>query len=117
MSEMLFWVTTLLPTKKATRTKANQPMMAFLRCRPLQQAIRAAKLCGGGGGRGSAPLPAVEGLSGSGSRWMMRVFIPRTSHLRPPGDRRESCVSGGGFLVVDVVIGRSRLRIEDSSQI
>src|ERR687895_723443 len=117
MSEMSFWVTTLLPTTKVTRTKANQPMMAFLRCRPLQQAIRAAKLRGGGGGRGAAPFPEVSGRSGSGSRWMMRVFIPRTSHSRPAGDRRESCVPGGGFLVVDVAIGRSRLRIEDSSQI
>ena len=29
----------------ATRTKASQPQNAFLRCRPLQRAMRAARLC------------------------------------------------------------------------
>ncbi len=35
---------TLLPTMKTTTTKASQPQIAFLRCRPLQWAMRAATL-------------------------------------------------------------------------
>src|SRR6478736_2830051 len=35
----------MLPAMKTTRTKASQPQNAFLRCRPLQCAIRAARLC------------------------------------------------------------------------
>ena len=36
--------TTLLPTMKTITTKASQPQIAFLRCRPLQCAMRAATL-------------------------------------------------------------------------
>src|SRR5918999_449541 len=108
MSEMLFWVTTLLPTKKVTMTKANQPIMAFLRCRPLQQAIRAAKLCGGGGGGVAPPFPDASGRSGSGSLWMMRVFIAvplGVSGLAEPLTRTRRAEAGklpgpgAGFLV------------------
>src|SRR3954470_6582604 len=43
-SEM-FVVPTMLPAMKTTTTNASQPQNAFLRCRPLQAAMRAAKLC------------------------------------------------------------------------
>src|SRR4051794_40389221 len=72
---MSFWPTTFMPTAKATRTNASQPKMAFLRCCPLQRAIRAATLWGGGGGSGGEPFPELSGCTGCGSPWMMRVFI------------------------------------------
>ena len=64
-----------MPTKNVTSTKANHPKIAFLRCWPLQRAIRAARLCAGGGGREAPPVSEVSGRSGSGSRWLMRFFI------------------------------------------
>jgi hypothetical protein len=41
----MFVVPTMLPAAKTTKTKASQPQNAFLRCRPLQCAMRAARLC------------------------------------------------------------------------
>src|SRR5215208_4580069 len=35
----------MLPAMKTTTTNASHPQMAFLRCRPLQAAMRAARLC------------------------------------------------------------------------
>jgi hypothetical protein len=37
-------VPTALPRAKTTTTKASQPQIAFLRCRPLHAAMRAATL-------------------------------------------------------------------------
>ena len=36
---------TTLPAANTTTTNASQPQNAFLRCRPLQTAMRAARLC------------------------------------------------------------------------
>ena len=36
---------TMLPAMKTTTTNASHPQIAFLRCRPLQAAMRAARLC------------------------------------------------------------------------
>src|SRR3954462_12178018 len=41
----MFVVPTMLPAMNTTMTNASQPQNAFLRCRPLQTAMRAARLC------------------------------------------------------------------------
>src|SRR3954462_7572426 len=41
----MFVVPTMLPARKTTTTNASQPQNAFLRCRPLQTAMLAARLC------------------------------------------------------------------------
>src|SRR3954447_25834753 len=41
----MFVVPTMLPAMNTTTTNASQPQKAFLRCRPLQTAMRAARLC------------------------------------------------------------------------
>jgi hypothetical protein len=41
----MFVVPIALPAAKTTRTNASHPQIAFLRCRPLQTAMRPARLC------------------------------------------------------------------------
>src|SRR5215210_4736359 len=73
-SEM-FVVPTMLPAMKTTTTNASQPQNAFLRCRPLQTAMRAARLCfedevdmPAPDGCVSAPT-SVDGTGAPAERW------------------------------------------------
>src|SRR3954469_12070124 len=58
----MFVVPTMLPAMKTTTTNASQPQNAFLRCRPLQTAMRAARLCFGGEVDMPAPDACVRRL-------------------------------------------------------
>src|SRR5215212_8586915 len=59
-SEM-FVVPTALPAMKTTTTNASQPQNAFLRCRLLQTAMRAARLCF----EDEVDMPAPDGRVGA----------------------------------------------------
>src|SRR4051795_10200095 len=64
-SEM-FVVPTMLPAMNTTTTNASQPQNAFLRCRLLQTAMRAARLCF----EDEVDMPAPDGCFGADRcRW------------------------------------------------
>src|SRR3954447_5639199 len=79
----MFVVPTMLPAAKTIRTKASHPQNAFLRCRPLQCAMRAARLCF----EDEVDMSTPHGCVRRRPLWM----APCTGQMLEPEDSPAAC--------------------------
>src|SRR5215212_3970940 len=84
----MFVVPTALPARNTTRTNAIQPQKAFLRCRPLHTAMRAARLCF----EDEVDMPAPDGCVRGRPLWGGTVHRPSVGageHVPPRALERD----------------------------